>query len=119
MRVVVPEPALRRLLGSEAWLRGRWPDGHQDVMLLIHVLRASGETLADAMLTGLITINTPQDAAVLGGVSISHRRARLSGIARGEGDAPATAPHAHPARVQGIAVLDLVVAGITAERRVG
>jgi hypothetical protein len=119
MRVVVPEPELRKLLGSEARLRRRWPDGHQDVMLLIHVLRVSGETLLDTMLSGLITINTSQDAAVLGGLSLSHRRAHLSGIAWGEGDAPATAPHAHAARVQGIEVLDLVVADITAERRVG
>lgn len=119
MRVLVAEPALRRLLESEARLRARWPDGHQDVMVLVQTLQASGTTLADAMSTGLIKVDMPENTAVIGNVSISHRRAQLSGIAREEGGGAAIAPAVHPVRVHGITVLNVAVTVTTAERSVG
>ena len=91
--------------------RRDWPPGNQGAPYLA--------TLADAIATGLIVVEEPQGSAVLGGVSVTHRRAQLSGVARGHGSAPAIDPRSQAARVTGIDVLNVAVAGVTTERRAG
>ncbi len=119
MRLVVPDDNLMRILSSGRRLQERWPGNYVDAMLLIQTLELAGDSLAEVLDTGLVSVQTPGGKRVASGIAVAHRLAVLRGVAHDDNGAPVKEPHARLARVRQLTVLDVAVAGVSAERRVG
>jgi uncharacterized protein YhaN len=90
--VTVPRQELRRTLNSLDLLQRAWPDHAQEVMTLVHVLRISRPSLADALKTGLLSLESGGHGR-LGRVHLAHRSAELTALALADGGTEVERPH--------------------------
>jgi hypothetical protein len=111
MLVTVPDADLSQLLASPALLAQTWPSASQEVMMLVHVLRISVPSLAEALTVGLLKLVTPPTGRASADVGLAYKRAVLNGVARRGDGARVMSPHARPSEVTCIDVRGLVVAG--------
>ncbi|MHA6783342.1 hypothetical protein ACVGOW_20470 [Pseudonocardia saturnea] len=77
MLVTVPRRDLRKLLTSQDQLLRIWPDNARDVRTLVFALRVSRPSLAEALETGLVTLDVER-AVPEGRVRLGHQSARLT-----------------------------------------
>jgi hypothetical protein len=117
--VTVPNADLADLMASSVLLSRMWPSACQEVVMLIHVLRISDPSLADALTTGLVSVMTPPLSKSSAEISLTHKSAVLSAVARREAGGRITAPHNRPSEIRWLEVTDLAVAGHSALRRTG
>ena len=117
--VTVPNADLAEIMASSVLLSRMWPSACQEVGMLIHVLRISDPSLADALTTGLISVVTPPSGKPSAEISLAHKSAVLSAIARREAGGRVTAPHNRPSQIRWLEVIDLAVAGHSAMRGTG
>ena len=89
MILVIPDPGLAQLIASPVLLAQMWPGACDEVMMLIHVLRMSVPSLAEALGLGLISVPAPPaQAAGSAQIGLAYERAVLSAVAGSEaGDA--------------------------------
>lgn len=119
MILIVPEAGLAQLVASSALLAAAWPGACDEAKLLIHVLRMSVPSLADALIHGLISVLTPPEAASPSLISLAYRTAVLSAIARDEAGNLVSGPHLRPAEVWRLDVTDLSAGGRSGFRLAG
>lgn len=111
MILVIPDAGLAQLVASSALLAATWPGACEEIKLLIQVLRLSWPSLAEALALGVISILAPAAGASTSLVSLVHRTAALTAVARNEAGDQIGQPHLRPAEVQRLDVTDLVVGG--------
>jgi hypothetical protein len=75
--VTVPRQDLRQLLGSHDHLLRVWPDHAEEVRALVFALRVSRPSLAEALDTGLVSLDAEWQLHE-GRVRLGHRSARLT-----------------------------------------
>ena len=119
MLVTVPNADLAELMASSVLLSRMWPSACQEVAMLIHVLRISDPSLADALHVGLVSVMTPPSGRPSAEVLLAHKSAVLSAVARHEAGGRITAPHNRPNEIRWLEVTDLAVAGYSALRGTG
>lgn len=87
--------------------------------MLLHVLRIAHPALADALNTDLVRLATPPTGSQTTHVSLIHKRAVLTAIARKKSGSTISSPHSRPDKVEWLEVLDLAVGGLSAIRMTG
>lgn len=108
--MTVPDQDLRKLLGSHDHLLRIWPDHAQEVRALLFALRVSRPSLAEAIETGLVSIDAGRFLPE-GRVRLGHRSARLTAHALDmEKGTTVNDAQDRPQRVTWLAVEDVAVA---------
>ena len=110
MILTIPDASLAELIASPVLLAQMWPGASHEVMLLVHLLRMSGSSLADALAIGLVQLLTPA-ATPLPPIGLAFERAILSAIARREDGERVAHPHSRAAEVTWLEVTDVAVSG--------
>ena len=87
--------------------------------MLIHFLRMSVPSLAEALALGLIAILAPAAGMISSQISLTYRTAVLTADATGEDGAHVGSPQLRPADVRRLVVTDLSVGGRSALRLAG
>jgi hypothetical protein len=88
-------------------------------MMLIHVLRMSVPSLADALAVGLVTMLTKPGGPPSPLVSLAYRTAVLTAVAGGQSGDLVDTPHLRAHEVWRLEVTDLVVGGRSGLRLAG
>jgi hypothetical protein len=114
-----PDVGLAELIASPALLAQMWPGASHEVMMLVHMLRMSGQSLAEVLAIGLVQLLTPAVTTTSPQVGLAWERATLSGVARREDGERVAEPHARPAEVRWLEVTDVAAAGRSAFRMAG
>lgn len=115
----VPDRSLAAFLGSSKALAQKWPGTHPEAVMLMHVLRISHPSLADALRTGLIHMITPPATGAGSRISLVHKSAIIVANARNEIGNTVLSPHTRPKQVTWIEILNLAVGGLNAIRMTG
>ncbi len=79
--------------------------------MLIHLLKVSTPSLADALAWGLLSVLTPASPKPTAAIAVARRRAVLNATAFGEDGDRVIAPQHRPDEVTRLEVIDLAVAG--------
>lgn len=117
--MTIPDASLASLMASPALLAQMWPSGSHEVMMLVHLLRMAGPSLAEVLALGLVRLLMPPAAATSSQIWLAHKVALVSANARtGTGDQIA-APHTRPADVVWLEMTDVAVAGRSGLRMAG
>lgn len=117
--LTIPDAGLAEVIASPVLLAQMWPGARHEVMMLLHMLRMSGQSLAEILAIGLVQLLTPAVTTTLSQVGLAWERATVSGVARGEDGERVAEPHARPAEVRWLEVTDVAAAGRSALRMAG
>jgi len=117
--LVVPDASLAQLIASPVLLMQMWPGACEEVMVLIHVLRMSAPSLAEAITLGLISVLAPSAETTSPQISLSYRTTVLSAVAGDKGGDRVTSPHLRLAEVTRLEITDLSVGGRSGLRLAG
>jgi hypothetical protein len=109
--LTIPDPGLAQLIASPMLLAQLWPGASHEVMLLVHLLRMSGASLAEVLVVGLVQLLTPPATTPLPPVGLAWKSVVLSAIARREDGEPVAEPHARTADITWLEVTDVAVSG--------
>lgn len=110
MILTVADAGLEGILASREHLIQLWPGVVDDITILIHVLRITPVSLAEALALGLITLLAPTPPATTE-VALANNEAVLHALARREDGVLIRSPHTRTAEVAWLEVVDLTVAG--------
>lgn len=117
--LTIPDLGLAELIASPGLLGQVWPDATREVMMLFHVLRMAGPSLADVLGIGLVQLLAPPTTAPASQLSLTHKTAALSALARAETGDPVPTPHIRPTDVAWLEVTDVTVDGRSGLRMAG
>jgi hypothetical protein len=117
--LLIPHAGLAQMVASPVLLAQAWPAACGEVMMLIHVLRMSVPSLADALAVGLVTMLTPPGGAPSPLVSLAYQTAVLTAVAGGQSGDLIDTPHLRANEVRRLEVTDLVVGGRSGLRLAG
>jgi hypothetical protein len=109
--LTVTDAALEAVMASPALIERTFPGVHQEVMMLIHLLRVSSPSLVDVFAWGLIGILTPASQKPGAAIALAYRQVVLSAIARNKDGVRVVSPHDRPAEVTRLDVVDLAADG--------
>lgn len=106
------DATLAELLTSSAAIAQTWPRAGDDVLLLVHILKISLPSLADALATGLVVLVTcsPRDAEL----TLSAGDAVLRGLAQDDLGGRIADPRRRAREVLQLQILDVVAEGRSA-----
>lgn len=109
MIMVSSDAALAEVLASTALITQTWPQASDDIFLLVHLIKVTLPSLAEVLLTGLVTLKfaSPGTAEL----SLGLGRAELTGHAQSKDLEPVTDPRRHANDVLCIDILDVVAEG--------
>jgi hypothetical protein len=120
MILVVSDAALAELLASSVLLAQLWPGAAaQEVKLLMHILRVSVPSLAEALAVGLVKLDASSTHSDGAEVLLAFKTAVLRAIALDREGRLIGAPHGRLADVIQLDIVDLSVAGCSALRMAG
>ena len=117
--LTIPESGLAELIASPVLLAQMWPGASNEIMLLVHLLRMSGPSLAEVLAVGLIQLLTPPALVSLPQVGLVWQGAILSAVARREDGERVAEPHTRTSEVRWLEVTDVAVAGRSGLRVAG
>jgi len=117
--LMIPDAGLAELIASPVLIAQVWPGAVNDVMLLVHVLRMSGPSLAEVLALGLLTLLTPPVTGQVPPVELAYDMAVLRAVARSEDGKRVTEPHLRMADVFWLEVADIAVSGRSGLRMAG
>jgi hypothetical protein len=117
--LIIPHAGLAQMIASPVLLAQAWPAACGEVMMLIHVLRMSVPSLADALAVGLVSMLTPASGAPSPLVSLAYRTAVLTAVAVSQSGDLVDTPHLRAHEVRLLEVTDLVVGGRSGLRLAG
>ncbi len=110
--MTIPDDGLAELLSSPALLAQMWPGASSEVMMLIHLLRMSGSSLAEVLAIGLVQLLTPPSTVMpLSLVGLALKTAVLSAVALQEDGERVAEPHLRTVEVRWLEVTDVAVGG--------
>jgi hypothetical protein len=109
--MTIPDDGLAELLASPALLAQMWPGASSEVMMLIHLLRMTGSSLAEVLAIGLVQLLTPPAGMPLSLVGLALRTAVLTAVALQEDGERVAEPHLRTAEVRWLEVTDVAVGG--------
>jgi len=109
--LTIPDAGLAELLASPALLAQMWPGATDEVMLLVHILRMSGPSLAGVLAVGLVQLLTPPGTNPFSQIGLTWMSTVLSAVARREDGERVAEPHARTTEVRWLEVTDVAVAG--------
>lgn len=109
--MTIPDDGLAALLASPALLAQIWPGASGEVMMLIHLLRVTGSSLAEVLAIGLVKLLTPSTALPQSLVGLALKTAVLSAVALQEDGQRVAEPHRRTAEVRWLEVTDVAVGG--------
>ncbi|MEV4050777.1 hypothetical protein AB0J55_06275 [Amycolatopsis sp. NPDC049688] len=88
-----------------------FPGVHQEVMMLIHLLRTTSPSLAEVLTWGIIGMLTPATRSPSAAIALAYRQAVLRAVAHDQDGARVPFPHDQPGSVTHLEIVDLAVAG--------
>ena len=106
------DATLADLLASSAAITQTWPQAGDDVLLLVHILKVSQPSLAQALATGLVVLATwsQRDAEL----TLSTGGAVVRGLAQDDNGGPVPDPQRRAHEVLQLLVLDVFAEGRSA-----
>jgi hypothetical protein len=106
------DAALAQLLSSSTAITRTWPQAGEDVRLLVHLLKISQPSLAQALRTGLVVLASWSHREA--GLTLVSGAAVLHGVAQDNTGSPIPDPHGRAHEVRQLLVLDVVAEGRSA-----